>query len=205
MRSLDWGLQLPVRALTNAGAGFGAGYAIGGLVPGLVVGGILLGLGIVHGVALAIKRAYAWNSAGGWFLFIVDNTWSLLNSIAGSVYGLINFLMFNPLSDQGVGTGAVFHKRPFIPGFAATTVGNVVAGDNASTAEHELIHVLQGRIFGPLYIPLVILSYIVNTLLPYWLIYHDYRRAPINSVGAYFIEGVYRHTWNEEWAYKVAG
>ena len=205
MRALDWGLQLPVRALTNGGAGFGVGYAIGGLVPGLIAGGVLLGLGIVHGIALAIKRAYAWDGPGGWFLFIVDNTWSLLNSIAGSVYTLINFLMFNPLSDRGAGTGAVFHRRPFIPGFAATTVGNVVAGDGAGTAEHELVHVLQGRIFGPLYIPFVILSYVINTVLPYWLIYHDHRNRPIRSFGAYFIDGVYRHTWNEEWAYKVAG
>jgi len=205
MRALDWGLGLPVRALTNGGAGFAVGYLAGGWIPGLIVGGVLLGLGIVHGVALAIKRAYAWDTALGWFLFILDNTWSLLNSIAGSGYCLINFLRLNGLSDQGVGTGAVFHKSPFIPGFAATTVGNVVAGDSSTSAEHELVHVLQGRIFGPLYIPGVIASYVVNTILPYWLIYHDHSRRPINGIGAYFIDGVYRHTWNEEWAYKVAG
>ena len=205
MRALDWGLQLPVRALTNGGAGFAVGYAAGGLVPGLIVGGILLGLGIVHGIALAAKRSYAWSTAGGWVMFIVDNTWSLLNSIAGSVYTLLNFILFNPLSDASAGTGAAFHRRPFIPGFAATTIGNVVAGDDAGVKEHELIHVLQGRIFGPLYIPFVILSYIINTILPYWLLYHNHRETPIRGFGDYFIKGVYRHTWNEEWAYRVAG
>jgi hypothetical protein len=56
-----------------------------------------------------------------------------------------------------------------------------------------------------LYLPLVLANYVLATVAPYWLLYHDRTRSPINGVTSYFRRGVYPHVWNEEWAYRVAG
>lgn len=199
-----WILGPILRAASNGGMMFGLGFAIGKLPVALIMGGIGLGLGVMHGICLAIADSYDWRSGLSWFKFILDNTWSVFNSFAGSVYELILLIMFNPINrDTSRASGAVFHNRPLIPGYDATTVGNVVAGASAGVKNHELIHVLQGRIFGTLYIPLVIANYIIGTILPYWLIYHDRTTYPVRNFGEYFTVGVYRNTWNELWAYKA--
>ena len=202
----QWILGPLLRAASNGGLLFALGYALGKLPVALILGGVGLGLGVVHGICLAIGESYDWRSGLSWFKFLLDNTWSVLNSFVGSIYQVILLITLNPIKrDTSRGSGAVFHDRPFIPGFAATTYGNVIAGANPDVVRHELVHVLQGRIFGPLFIPLVILNYILGALLPYWLIYHDRSRYPIRNFGEYFSVGVYRNTWNELWAYKAEG
>jgi hypothetical protein len=49
--------------------------------------------------------------------------------------------------------------------------------------------------------------YVINTVLPYWLLYHkkQYPKKPITSFGEYFSRGVYPHTWAEEWGYSIEG
>lgn len=193
----NWVLAPLVRAATNAGAGFLIGSWVGGAIG--------LALGAVHGWSMSIVRAYDWSKGSGWLQFVIDNTWGLLNSIVGSIYLVVNLVTLNKFSsDVSAGTGSIVLRRGVFPGFA-TTLGNVVAGGTPGIMKHELIHVLQGRIFGPLYVPSVMLNYAIGTILPYWLIYHDHKNHPIDGLGAYFMKGVYPHTWNEEWAYKVEG
>ena len=84
----------------------------------------------------------------------------------------------------------------------ATTIGTVKAGSNEYIDEHEMIHVFQAQLFGPLYLIGVGLNYVVATILPYWLFKN---RRKITGFGSYFEDGVYPNVWNELWAYKVAG
>jgi hypothetical protein len=49
---------------------------------------------------------------------------------------------------------------------------------------------------------LVVANWVVETVLPYWLLYHDRSAAPTDGVAAYFRHGVYPHCWHEEWAYR---
>jgi hypothetical protein len=142
----------------------------------------------------------------GWVQYFVDCTWSILNTVIGAVYITLNYLTLNSISSSvsSKGMGLLVLRRGIFPGFA-TTLGNVVAGGSSGIMKHEGLHVLQARIFGPLYIPLVIANYIIASILPYWLIYHNHSSSPIKSFGAYFMRGVYPHVWNEEWAYSVQG
>jgi hypothetical protein len=187
-------------ALVSAVLGFLAGGVIGMLV------GIGLGLlfGIVFGWAIVSAEAYE-PTVASVLLFVVDHTWSLVNTMAGSVY-LVGNLIFGNRIQREVSrhTGAVQLVNGIIPGYL-TTIGTVIAGVDEPVHAHEHGHVLQARIFGPLYLPMVISNYVIATILPYWLLYHDRTRYPINSFRAYFMDGVYPHVWNEAWCYAVYG
>ena len=202
MVAIRWILAPIIRGASNGGLLFALGFVLGKMTLGLILGGVGLGLGLVHGFCLAYADSYDWGSPSGWIKFILDNSWSVLNSFAASIYVLINLITLNSIHPESQGTGAVVLDRGFLPGYA-TTIGNVIAGSNPAVQEHELLHVLQARIFGTAYIPLVLVSYVVGTFVPYWLIYHDHSRWPINGIGTYFLNGVYPHAWNEEWAYRA--
>lgn len=186
-------------------AGVGAFGLLVGDGLGLLIGGLIgLLFGAVYGWAITAARVYDWGSAGGLVGYLVDHTWSLVNTLIGALF-LAGNLAFGNRLDRGYTQRNVVGLRDGVfPGFA-TTIGTVQAGTGMGIDEHEAVHVLQARIFGPLFIPMVIGNYILATLLPYWLLYHDRTARPITGLFTYFKRGVYPHTWNEEWAYKVQG
>jgi hypothetical protein len=149
---------------------------------------------------------WAWHlyppSPRGLGLALVDATWSLPNTVAGLLFLLFALARGNAI-DRGFTRhrGIIGLRHGVIPGFA-TTIGPVQAGLSPGLNRHEAIHVLQARLFGPCYLPLVLLNWVVATVLPYWLLYHDRAAEPITSVAAYFRHGVYPHCWHEEWAYR---
>jgi hypothetical protein len=134
----------------------------------------------------------------------------LPNSVIGSLVATGNIIAQNPI-DKGnsVDSNALMFRKGYFPNYA-TTLGNVIAGTQGISPRliaHEQAHVLQARLFGPVFYPSLISQYGLNTVLPYWLIYHDkkYPKSPIGSFGEYFTHGVYPHVWAEEWAYTIGG
>lgn len=178
------------------------GFSAGGLVGLLILGGIGLACGIVYAWAIHAANAYD-ISLGGIVAFVVDVTWSLPNTLVGALFLALNVLFGNELDKTFKGRNIVGLRNGVFPGFA-TTIGPVQARTYFNDP-HEAIHVLQARLFGPLYLPLVVANYVVATILPYWLLYHDSTSRPIDGIVSYFRFGVYPHVWNEEWAYRVAG
>ncbi|HEX2029185.1 MAG TPA: hypothetical protein VHF25_14420 [Nitriliruptorales bacterium] len=161
-------------------------------------------LGVVHAIAVVGTDSYDHDRRGIW-LFVVDHTWSLPNTVLGSLFLALNLIFRNPPDRaQSEHRSTVVLRGGLLPGFA-TTIGNVEAGTSKHTSQHEYVHVLQARIFGPAYVPLVIVNYVLATIFPYWLLYHDHKSRPIRTVRDYFVRGVYPHTWHEEWAYAVQG
>lgn len=196
-------VTLVVRIITNTAALAALG-ALGGTLTAVILGAIGLGLGVIHGVVLAKGEGYH-NTPRGWFLLIIDHTWSLPNTVVGSLFLALNLMFGNRVDSVAMaGRTTVVMRSGVARGFA-TTIGPVEAGTSPGIARHEYVHVLQSRIFGPLYLPSVIVNYVVATILPYWLLYHDRTARPIRSFGDYFLRGVYPHVWNEEWAYRVEG
>lgn len=194
---------LVLRSLTNALV-FGALLWPTGSV-GVVIGSLVgLALGVLQGWCAAKAASYP-DDARGWWLMVLDNTWSLPNTCVGSLFLALNLVFGNRVDATMTAGRTTIVLRDGVFGGFATTLGNVEAGSTSAIADHEYIHVLQARIFGPLYVPLVVLNYVVATILPYWLLYHDRVGRPITGVGAYFMRGVYPHVWNEEWAYRVQG
>jgi hypothetical protein len=163
-----------------------------------------LAVGLPFGWAVAVTAAYP-GSARGVLLFIVDHSWSLLNTVTGAVFLALNLLFGNRVDRvQSRHSGCLFLTKGVFGGFA-TTLGTVQAGTTVNIRCHEDVHVLQARVFGPFYLPLVMAHYVVVTVVPYWLLYHDRAHRPINSLGTYFLRGVYPNVWCEKWAYSVEG
>jgi RHS repeat-associated protein len=198
----NWVLAPAIRTATNTLAG----AVVGGL-PGAIAG---FATGAFHGWSMASAHSYAWDSASGWAAFLVDNTWALPNSVVGSLFATANVIGGNPIDrNNSRGSNALMFENEWFSGYA-TTLGNVMVGTKGLPTDvlrHEQSHVLQSRIFGPVFYPSMIAHYAINTILPYWLFYHSkqYPNRPITSFGQYFTRGVYPHTWAEEWGYSIGG
>jgi hypothetical protein len=180
------------------------GWVLGDLFAGragaVVLGAVSIPFAWVFGRAVVLGQPYA-GGRGAWCC-AVDATWSSLNTWAGALYFGAHRLAGNShLAAKSAGRGSLWLERGVVPKYA-TTIGPVKAGSNDRIDRHEEVHVFQARIFGPLYLPLVGINYVVATVLPYWLLFED--RKPIRGFASYFEDGVYPHVWNELWAYKVS-
>jgi hypothetical protein len=193
-----------ISAAIQAAYGAVLGFLAGGWVGLLIGGGIGLLLGCFFGWAVAAGQVYS-ADAGGVFLFVVDHTWSYLNTLAGSAY-LLGHFVFGHTLDRATSAGSC--RVNIVEGVSpsyATTIGTVVAGGTPTIQRHEDVHILQARILGSLYLPLVVANYVLWTIAPVWLLWHDRANRPINSFGRYFEVGVYPHVWNEAIAYRIQG
>ena len=187
-------------SITLTGGVFG--YLIGGQTGAITLGVVSAFVVVPFGRAVIRGRPYQ-GGLGAW-LCLIDATWSSLNTWAGAVYYALHRLWGNPLDvARSAGRGSIWLTRGVTPRYA-TTIGTVKAGCSERLDAHEEIHVLQARIFGPLYLPLVALNYVIATIIPYWLLFYDKQRHPITSFSSYFHHGVYPHVWNELWAYRAA-
>ncbi|SCG45581.1 glycine zipper family protein [Micromonospora halophytica] len=184
------------------------GALLGGLAGGIlgsVIGGVVgLLVGAPFGWAVASAGVYG-PDARGIALFVVDHTWSLPNTAAGALF-LATHLVFGHRLDRTVSQRSC--RVNVVEGVSpryATTIGTVCAGSSPGIQRHEDVHILQGRLLGPLYLPLVALNYVLFTIAPVWLLWHDHTNAPINRFTRYFEIGVYPHVWNEAIAYRIQG
>ncbi len=185
-----------VGCILGGGAGFGTGFLLGNLIlqldsdVALIVGGVT---GVVAAVYSAIAMASKVYKVG--FLsilgFIVDVSWSLLNSLAGLAVwipaALISGANFCTPNDDSQRSGTfVYDKNPRGGNFGATTIGTVIAGGWSS---HEEIHVWQARLYGPVYMIIYILSFLFNLLFQL-----PFRRNNL-------MMDAYTRICFEEWAY----
>ncbi len=185
---------------------------LGAVLGGFAGGPLGLVLGAVAGLLVGAPFGWAVAAAGtyeadpkGIFLFVVDHTWSLLNTVVGAIYLALHLVVGHQL-DRVVsqGSGRVNVVEGVSPRYA-TTIGTVCAGSGPGIQRHEDVHILQARLLGPLYLPLVVLNYVLYTIAPVWLLWHDHTNAPINRFTRYFEIGVYPHVWNEAIAYRIQG
>lgn len=182
------------------------------LVLALLIGGIF---GLLYGLETGILLSYKLDSGVGWLQLIVDFTWSLVNTIFGFIFGNIIYIFFGSPSrasskDKGWiafaprGSGKFGNK-------VLQTLGTVNLG---GAGQHELMHVLQARIFGPLYLPIFAVNYVVNFIiqvlftatvgLALWLLKlrdTPYFRPPSRSAVSGFFGWIYYANLFELWAY----
>ncbi|MBX7267470.1 glycine zipper family protein [Micromonospora sp. Llam7] len=193
-----------ISAAVHVAAGAVLGQLAGGTVGLLVGAGFGLLVGAVFGWAITSAQVYGADLRGV-FLFVVDHTWSLLNTLVGAGY-LALHLVFGHSLDRATSQRSC--RVNVVEGVSpryATTLGTVCAGSSSGIQRHEDVHIFQARLLGPLYIPLVLANYVLFTIAPVWLLYHDHAGAPINRFTRYFEIGVYPHVWNEAIAYRIQG
>jgi hypothetical protein len=188
-------LMVAVGAAAGAATRRRGARVVGGAVAALVGG--------PYAAAVARHAPYERSRRGG-VQWLVDSSWSAPNTVAGAVFLAHQRAVGNPeLPDRSRGSGSIWLERSAVPGYA-TTIGIVKAGSSDRVDAHEDVHVLQARLLGPLYLPLVALDYVLATLFPFWLRHRAPPAAPIRSVRDYFHRGVYREVWHERWAYAAA-
>ncbi|MBN1203408.1 MAG: hypothetical protein JXB05_00605 [Myxococcaceae bacterium] len=178
----------------------------------LIIGAVF---GLGYGLEAGLLRAYELSTSRGWVELIVDLTWSLPSTVFGFVVGNLTYAWFGSLSKKhSEGQGwIVFMPRPgsSFGRDVLQTLGTVNLG---GAGNHEKIHLLQARIFGPLYLPFVGLSYVITfTLQVLWTItlggllallgvrQKAYLRPPAHSAVGGFFGWIYYATPIELWAY----
>lgn len=158
-----------------------AGAVLGGFV-GRVVGWPRLGsiVGAVHGWRAGRRRIYEWNHRRGVVAFVLDHTWALATTTAGTVVMTVSELRSRSgAPDAGFDHELSHRRNRFVyrrglvlrRGFALTA-GTVITGAADPAGEiterrrrliddHEDVHVWQARFFGPAY-PLLYASWFVG-------------------------------------------
>ena len=142
----------------------------------------------------------------GWGALVLDYTWGAPGTALGYGVQILNSFQpnggsYDPVLSQQVGAH-VYRGGIGLPGFA-TTMGNVTThlgygpGTTDLMVNHELVHVWQNRLFGPLFQT----SYSAWTTggtavgTAYWLLHPDQDLFSLIETAAY-----YDNPW-EVWAY----
>jgi hypothetical protein len=176
--------------------------------------------GFFYGIEAGFLLIYDLSSPLGWLLILVDMTWSLPNTVFGFVFGnIIYFCLGSPSAAESKDSGCVvFKRRDTSAAFGnriKQTLGTMIIGVRSP---HEAIHLMQERVFGPLYLTIFAANYIAAfvlqvafTALIGWALWlakirdTPWLRPPVKSSFGNFFGFVYRANFFEWWAYKVAG
>lgn len=210
---------------------------LGGAFSTAVVSVVLvIGLGLILAVALPVSvvlvaviaavvfayallagafGAYDLTKPVGWLCLVLDCTWSLANTLFGAVIGGLLYLIFgNPSTSASKGQNWVSYSPRSSTGFGNNVLQTLGPVNLGGAGQHERMHLLQSRIFGPLYLPLFALFYIVTFLIQglFTLILGlalkaghvrdcAYLRPPSSSAVPGFWGWIYYATPFEVWAY----
>jgi len=177
-----------------------------------VIGAIF---GLLYGLEAGILVIYDLNGAG-WVQLIIDMTWSLPNTIWGFVIGNLIFIFV------GTPSSSASHYQGFISytprgggSFGHSVLQTHGTVNLGGAGQHELVHVMQARIFGPLFLPLYFANYVLNSVVQLlwtgtigtalWLANvrdTPYFRPPEKSVVGGFFGWIYYYTIFELWGYS---
>ncbi len=131
------------------------------LSPGwMLLSGVIFGL--LYGLMAGLLRAYELSAHTGVLTLLVDLSWSLPNTIAGFFLGKPIYIFFGtPSRAQSENEGWISYKARGTSGFGID-VQSTGTANLGGAGNHEKVHLLQARILGPLFIPLVIVNYIIT-------------------------------------------
>jgi hypothetical protein len=128
----------------------------------ILVGG---GFGVLYGLEAGLCVSYDLNGIG-WLQLFIDMTWSLPNTIWGFIIGNIIFIFFGfPSRDMSKNNGFIAFKPRGSGSFGNSVLQTHGTVNLGGAGQHELVHVLQARIFGPLFLPIYLVNYIINSLI----------------------------------------
>jgi hypothetical protein len=178
----------------------------------LVIG---LSFGLLYGLEAGILASYKLDSGVGWFQLIIDLTWSLPNTLFGFVFGNIIYVFFGaPSQDLSRDKGWIAFNPRGASGFGTDVLQTLGTVNLGGEGQHELMHVLQARIFGPLYLPIFAVNYAVNFIIQVLftctigaILYltrirtTPYFRPPERSAVSGFFGWIYYSNLFELWAY----
>jgi hypothetical protein len=173
------------------------------------------GFGFLYGLEAGLLVSYDLGGIG-WLQLVIDMTWSLPNTVWGFVIGNLIFPWFASPSRQVSRDQGFIAFMPRGSGRFGNSVLQTHGTVNLGGAgQHELVHVLQARIFGPLFLPIYAVNYVINffiqvlfTLTIGMILWRTgardtpYFRPPAASVVSGFFGWIYYATVFELWGYN---
>jgi hypothetical protein len=174
-------------------------------------------VGFAYGLEAGILTIYDLSSPVGWFAILIDLTWSLPNTVWGFVVGNILFSFFgNPSKADSTGAHWIVYQPRSSGGFGTSLLQTHGTINLGGAGQHEKMHLLQARLFGPLYLPIFGISYIVTSLLQLlwsatlgWILVvakvrqHVALQPPARSAVQGLFGWIYYATPLELWAYAA--
>jgi hypothetical protein len=181
------------------------GWLIGLAIPAAIVG-------LIHGFLAGYRRIYQWREWRGWVGFALDHSWGLITAFGSLISHLVAAVSKTarpvPELSERQGRHVYLGGLQLRPGFVLT-VGNAISGARHLEREskqrliriHEMSHVWQTRVFGPIF-PLVYLVWGIVVGLVSFVVGLITKRKPLGS----FVEGwTYYSNPFEWWAYSREG
>lgn len=176
-----------------------------------------MGFGLAYGLMAGLLLSYDLSKPLGVLALITDLTWSLPNTLAGFILANPFYLVFGkPSRDLSRNEGWISYKPQGTSGFGVDVLQTVGTVNIGGAGAHEKVHLLQARIFGPLFIPIVVLNYILTGLLQILFTLTigailkvtgvrdtAYLRPPAASAVKGFFGWIYYATVFELWAYAT--
>lgn len=139
-----------------------AGIPVDPLVV-LIIGMVF---GVLYGLMAGLLLAYDLRSTLGVGALLVDLTWSLPNTIAGFLLGNLIYIFFgNPSRELSRDQGWIAYKARGTSGFGVDVLQTIGTVNIGGAGNHERVHLVQARILGPLFIPIVIVNYVLTGLV----------------------------------------
>jgi hypothetical protein len=179
---------------------------LGGAQPLTAPGPLLwiaAAVGASAGMMDGLWKIHKWRGPGV-LTFLVDMTWGLAGTTNGILFHLVNFIWAGHTDDSCRGAHCYRSGFRFKSGFAVTqgsVMSNMGSGTSTSSGlfRHENTHVLQNRIFGPLF-TLTYLGWMAILFIPGLIAGAVKQNA---SVGAGIERFCYYNNPWEAWAYRV--
>jgi hypothetical protein len=172
--------------------------------------------GLAYGLMAGILTIYDLDTPTGWISLLIDMTWSAPNTAWGFAIGnLIFWFVGTPSRADSANAGWVVFKPRSSSGFGHSVLQTHGTLNLGGAGQHEKLHLLQARIFGPLFLPLylacyaatVVIQVLWTTTLGWILVLAKVRQKaplqpPANSVVSGFFGWIYYATLFELWAYN---
>jgi hypothetical protein len=176
-----------------------------------------MGFGLAYGLMTGLLHSYDLSQPLGVGLLIVDLTWSLVNTVAGFILGNLIYMFFgSPSRVLSRDQTWIAYKARGTSGFGVDVLQTIGTVNIGGAGNHEKVHVVQARIFGPLFIPIVIVNYILTGLVQILFTITigailkatgvrdtAYLRPPASSAVKGFFGWIYAATVFELWAYAT--
>ncbi|MCI0410955.1 MAG: hypothetical protein L0191_20730 [Acidobacteria bacterium] len=191
--------------------------AIGQPIDPLIVLLVGLGVGLAYGLMAGLLFSYDLSQPLGVGALLVDMTWSLPNTIAGLLLGNMIYPFFGfPSRELSRDQGWIAYKPRGTSGFGVDVLQTIGTVNIGGAGNHEKVHVVQARIFGPLFIPIVLVNYALTGLVQILFTITigailkatgvrdtAYLRPPASSAVKGFFGWIYYATVFELWAYAT--
>lgn len=179
-------------------AGGVALYAAGGLVT-------LGALGIfTNAVVSGAMQIYDWGSWTGWVSFLVDYSWGIVGTALGGLLHITNIGWGNYQEQLSRRQNRHVYDGGFGFGNYAFTQGNVISnlgGRHGDLLNHESLHILQSRLFGPIFQATYVAWLVVGGVLGI-IIFGPIAAANGENYGDAIMDVAYRDNPWETWAYS---